>query len=252
MLFTLSLFCLFMQADAAPNLITQVSTIDALLAGSYEGVESFRELLNFGTLGLGTFEHLDGELLILDSEVYQIKADGKVYQPELSATTPFAVICPFQADKNLAFEKPLSFKETKKLLDELMPNGNTFCALKIEGTFTKMKTRSVPAQKPPYPPLADVVKNQTVFDMKNIKGTIVGFRSPKYMSGINVVGYHFHFISEDRKQGGHILDFNMTSGQCEIDICDQFLLKLPEKGSLIDEENLTQEHLNKLIDVIEK
>jgi acetolactate decarboxylase len=70
--------------------------------------------------------------------------------------------------------------------------------------------------------------------MNNIDGTIVGFRSPPFVKGINVGGYHFHFLSSDSLQGGHVLDFEFADGKCEIDKCNELLLILPENDSLKD------------------
>ena len=90
------------------------------------------------------------------------------------------------------------------------------------------KGRSVPAQKKPYPPLTEVTKDQPVFHLKDIAGTIVGFRSPAYVKGIGVPGYHLHFISDSFSSGGHILDFSLKQGTLGIDICNRFLMVLPE------------------------
>jgi len=66
----------FSPHDAAR--ITQVSLINALMVGRYDGVITLGELMQAGNLGLGTCDHLDGEMVILDNEAYKIMSTGEV------------------------------------------------------------------------------------------------------------------------------------------------------------------------------
>jgi acetolactate decarboxylase len=106
-------------------------------------------------------------------------------------------------------DKAEDYGQLEQYLDKLLPTENIFYAIKIEGTFKYIKTRSVPKQNKPYPPLVEVVKNQPTFEFHNVKGTIVGFRCPSYVEGINVPGYHLHFITGDKKAGGHLLECHL-------------------------------------------
>lgn len=211
-----------------PSGITQVSTIDAILAGAYDGVMSLEELKQYGDFGIGTFDRLDGEMIVLDGIIYQARDDGKIYIPKLSDLSPFAGVVTFDSDQTVNISEPVDYKGLTKLIDRAAPALNLFCAVKVTGTFFSVKVRSVPAQKKPYPPLAEVTKTQAVFDLKNVSGTIVGFRSPGYVKGITVPGYHLHFLSDSRDSGGHVLDLSMTNGVAEIDVCNRFLMILPE------------------------
>lgn len=186
--------------------LTQVSTIDALLAGDYDGHTSCEALLENGNFGIGTFDRLDGEMVLLDGKVYQVKADGHAYSPAPSQGTPFASVVRFSADTHLSLSGPMDMTALQEKLDVTAPGKNLFYAFKLNGTFARMKTRSVPAQVKPYPPLIEVTRNQPVFEMENVRGTLVGFRLPAFVKGINVPGYHLHFLSEDRSRGGHVLD----------------------------------------------
>jgi acetolactate decarboxylase len=218
---------------AAKDRITQTSTIDALLAGAYDGQMQCRKLLDYGDFGIGTFDKLDGEMTVLDGKIYQIKSDGKVYRPVGDVKTPFATVCKFKPDIQFPIQ-PADFKTAESIIDEKIPNQNTFLAVEISGKFKHIKVRSVPTQQKPYPPLAEVAKTQPVFEINDITGTIVGFRSPPFVKGINVSGYHFHFLSSDFTQGGHVLDFELISGECKIDKCNEFLLILPKDDVLKD------------------
>lgn len=234
---------------SAQDTVMQVSTIDALVAGLYDGTMSCDQLLQYGDFGIGTFDRLEGEMLVVDGTVYQVKVDGTVDTANGKITTPFAAVCRFGADDTIALKKGLNFKEMEKEMDASISNKNLFYAIKITGTFSYMKTRSVPAQNKPYPPLAEVTKHQRVFEMKNVAGTIVGFRCPPYVQGINVPGYHLHFISDDRQQGGHILDLETETGTCAIDRCNRFLLVLPTKGDAFQEVDLSKDRSKELYQI---
>ncbi len=211
--------------------LMQVSTIDALMNGVYDGVMTIGALKEYGDFGIGTFEALDGEMLVLDGVVYQIKADGVAYVVENSAETPFAAVTWFDNDYNGDLSAGMNYAELQTYLDGILPTENIFYAFRISGTFSYMKTRSVPAQQKPYPPLVEVTKNQPVFEFGSVEGTIVGFYCPSYVDGVNVPGYHLHFLTADKKAGGHILDFTITQAEVSIDYTSEFKMILPGKDS---------------------
>jgi acetolactate decarboxylase len=212
------------------DVLFQTSTIDALLAGVYDGHMSLKELKKHGDFGLGTFDGLDGEMVGLDGEFYQIKVDGTAYPVDDSMKTPFAVVTFFEPDESLLLDEEMDIEELSQYLDGKLPTENIFYAVKIEGGFEYIKTRSVPRQNKPYPPLVEVVKDQSILEFYDIRGTIVGFRTPHYMKGINVPGYHLHFITADRRAGGHLLECRMQDVGIELDYTSQFHVVLPEDG----------------------
>ena len=240
--------CILISGCVTPakDTVFQTSTIDALLAGVYDGNMSCRDLLKHGNFGIGTFDRLDGEMVLLDGNMYQIKADGKVYEPDLSTKTPFAAVCQFTTDRVIPIKTGSDYETISNLINEYAPNQNLFYAIKITGQFRSMKTRSVPGQQKPYPPLKEVTSDQPEFNMKNISGTIVGFRCPPYVKGINVPGYHLHFISSDLTQGGHILNFEITDGKCEIDVLNQYFLTLPIDTKEFAETDLSKDRSKEL------
>ncbi len=226
---------LLLSGCSAPrNTVTQFSTVDALMAGAFDGHTPCAELLKHGDLGLGTFDKLDGEMILLDGRLYQVRGDGTVTSPATSLTTPFAAVVRFRPDTTAAVAPHTDFAGFSRLIDEAAPNPNIFCAIRMRGTFAAMTTRSVPAQQPPYVGLAEAAKAQSMFHHENITGTIVGFRCPQYVSGINVPGYHLHFISDDRAAGGHVLNFVSAGGTVELDQCRRFVLVLPRHESFAD------------------
>jgi acetolactate decarboxylase len=187
------------------------------------------ELKRYGDFGIGTFDALDGEMICLDGAFYQIKADGIAYPVSDSLTTPFAVVTPFEADKTVPVQDIRDYEALQRAVDGLIPDKTIFYAIKVEGHFTYIKTRSVPRQKEPYPPLVEAVKNQTVFEFSDVKGTIVGFWCPDSAKGVNVPGYHLHFITQDRKAGGHLLACQLRQGTIAVDYTSQFHMVLPQR-----------------------
>jgi acetolactate decarboxylase len=223
--------------EYAPNPLTQreilfqVSTIDALLNGVYEGVETYGKVLQYGDFGIGTFEGLDGEMIGFDGNFYQVKADGIAYPVSSSMKTPFACVTFFDIDHEERLSPGMDYVQLQQFIDDTLPTRNIFYAIKIEGAFSYMKTRSVPRQERPYPPLVDVTANQPVFEFHDVKGTMVGFRCPDYVSGINVPGYHLHFLTESRDAGGHVLEFRVEEAVAFVDDTPEFLMALPGEDS---------------------
>lgn len=216
------------------DVLFQVSTINALLEGIYDGEFSFGELKAHGDLGLGTFNSLDGEMTMIDGEVYQVKSDGEVYVMPDSAKTPFSVVTFFEEDISINLDSLLDYNSLEKFLDKMLPTKNLIYAIKIEGLFKYIRTRSVPAQEKPYPPLAEVVKTQTEFEFHDERGTMVGFRLPEFINGINVPKYHLHFITEDRKGGGHLLECKTDKIKIGIDFTEELFVSLPQTKEFYD------------------
>lgn len=225
----------------AGDTLVQVSTIDALIQGLFDGGVSFGELKKSGDFGIGTLDNLDGEMLALDGKYFQIASDGVVREIPDSVETPFSAVTFFRSDKTVTVGKMESLEALQKRLDAETPSGNLFYAIKATGTFPVMNLRSVPKQNPPFPTLTEAVKHQSIFKLENVRGTLVGFRCPVYVKGINVPGYHFHFLSEDRKQGGHVLDCTLTEGEAGIDILENFKMLLPRDAGFLKADFTTHD-----------
>jgi len=237
-LFYVLIFCSLLfgcaKKENDPDVLFQISTINALLEGIYDGEITFKELKQHGDLGLGTFNALDGEMLMLEGEIYQVKADGKVYPAADSMKTPFSAVTFYEEDKTLVLDSTLDYNSLEKFLDKILPTENIIYAIKIEGAFKYVRTRSVPAQEKPYLPLSEVVKNQPEFEFHNINGKLVGFRLPDYLNGINVPKYHLHFITEDKTGGGHLLECKTGRIKIGIDFTDKIFISLPETKEFYD------------------
>ena len=246
LLVTFLTFCVCGCSPVHDNdILFQTSTINALLEGIYNGDVTYRELKQRGDFGIGTFNALDGEMLGFDNKFYQIKADGIAYRVDDCMKTPFAIVTYFEPDKTVLLDNDMDYDQLKYYLDSLLPTKNIFYAVKIDGIFRYIKTRSVPRQTKPYPPLVEVVKNQPTFEFQNVEGTIVGFRCPSYVKGINIPGYHLHFITKDKKGGGHLLECRTQNMQIEIDYTSEFFMVLAESDEFY-KTDLTKEKQKEL------
>ena len=69
----------FAHDPVAERTAFQVGTLDALIDGRYDGDTTMGELLAHGDLGLGTVQHLGGELIVIDGEAFVVDGDGAVH-----------------------------------------------------------------------------------------------------------------------------------------------------------------------------
>lgn len=211
-----------------PGEVFQVSTYDALSLGIFQGSMSFSELRRHGDFGLGTFDALDGEMIAVDGSFFQVRSDGVVVRVENDMTTPFAMVTDFKPNLSIAVRGPSTRSQVLAAIDQMLPSANYFYALKIQGQFISVTARSIPRQVQPFPTLADAIAQQSIFPLRDIRGTLVGFRSPAFVKGINLPGYHFHFLSDDQSSGGHALDFEIGDAIIEIETARQHSTFLPD------------------------
>jgi acetolactate decarboxylase len=222
----------------------QVSTTGALVEGIYEKAVSTKMLLNYGDFGLGTFENLDGEMVILDGVIYQVRSDGTVLKITEEVGTPFAVVVPFATDQTTAVDQASSLEEITSICDKFRDSENLFYAFRIDGHFNHVHTRAMRATFDGLP-LAKAAAIQPEFEFTDVKGTLVGIWAPKFSSALNVAGYHFHFLSEDRSKGGHLLGCSGTNLRVAVERLSHFHLSLPESEEFL-KADLTRDHTEEL------
>ena len=231
-----------LHAERAPHVLFQASTIGALLDGAFEGDVTFAELAERGDLGLGTLNHLDGEMVALEGEFYRADVDGWITEVALGERTPFAVVVPFRPTIEFDLEGSVGYDALLSAVDRRIPENAPSCALRIDGRFELVRARSVPRQDPPYRPLTEVVAEQHVFELERLDGTIVGFRFPEFAEGIEVSGWHLHFVSEDRTRGGHVLDCRAETAHVGMDPSSELHVELPPGIDLSDREAARSTH----------
>ncbi len=232
-----------LHRDREPHILFQASTIGALLDGGFEGDLSFAELAEHGDLGLGTLNHLDGEMVALDGEFFRADVDGRLGRVAPEERTPFAVVTRFEPRVEVRLpDEELGHEELLAHLDALVPDGASSCAIRLDGHFDLVRARSVPRQEPPYRPLTEVVADQHVFEFTGVEGTMVGFRFPTYVEGIEVAGHHLHFASADRSRGGHVLDSRSGGLRARIDPSNDLHVELPPRVELEDPDLAAETH----------
>lgn len=220
--------------DHEPHVLFQASTVAALLDGAFEGDLSFAELAEHGNLGLGTLNGLDGEMVALDGAFFHADADGAIRTVGPEEKTPFAVVTDFESTIDVELPGRRAHIELLDIIDHQVPSRSTPCAIRFDGRFASVHARSVPAQRPPYRPLAEVVAEQHVFDFEDVEGTMLGFRFPTYVEGIEIGGYHLHFIDADRRRGGHVLDCLSDDVRMRLDLSNDLHIELPPGVDLAD------------------
>lgn len=178
--------------------------VNAIVEGIYEERIPFTEIKRHGDFGLGTFDHLDGEMIMLDGRIFQITADGRVHEVEETALTPFAQVAFYQPESHFESQQPLDEHSFEEWLLSLLPSPNIFYAIRVDGLFNYIKTRSVPKTEC-YVPLVEVAAHQPVFEFENLEGTLAGFYTPDFMDAVSVPGLHLHLLSADQQHGGHLL-----------------------------------------------
>lgn len=203
----------------------QISTFNTFSIGEYDGTINFGELAKHGDFGIGTLNGLNGEMIALNGVFYQVPVDGKPVQVNPSALTPYATVTFFDADQTFHVNN-LNYSELTSYINQVLPDNEAIYAIKVSGTFDYAKTRSVPIQTQPYPTLSEAVSHQAVFDLMNVSGTAAGFYFPESMSGVDFVGYHLHFLTDDRTAGGHLLDCTIRNATIELDCMKEYSLVL--------------------------
>jgi acetolactate decarboxylase len=228
------------------NQLCQTSTITALLEGVYDGDMALSDLSRHGDFGLGTFNDIDGEMILLGGTFYQVKSDGKAYRPEPGTRTPLAVATFFKPASTVRVDSPLSYEGLRAKLDTLRTEGNTPYAFRITGEFERVHTRSVPRQSPPYRRLVEVTREQPTFEFKDVQGSLVVFWVPQYLQQLNVPGYHLHFLTADGSAGGHVLEVRPRRVRVEAAPLRELFMRVPQTRSfreaVLDEDRRAELH----------
>jgi acetolactate decarboxylase len=213
--------------DLEHHTIYQVSTSGALVQGVYSGCVKVEDLLQHGDFGLGTFDGLDGEGILLDGHCWQARSDGRVVPSAPDALAPFWVLTRFHSDLNKTLDGVTSWIDLTSRLDALRDNSNLFVAIRIRGVFDHIRYR-VACKAKPGEDLVHATSAQATFEHEQVSGTLVGFWTPNYARTINVPGYHLHLISDDHQQAGHVLELKASHLDVDIHRESDLQLVLPE------------------------
>ncbi|MDQ4144626.1 MAG: acetolactate decarboxylase [Actinomycetota bacterium] len=179
----------------------------SLESGCYDGISPVSELKHHGDLGIGAFHELGGEMTGVDGVFYRVLEDASARPAEDSELLAFCMVTPFVDPESFALQAGISDESFPAFMDAKLGTANYFYSLRLDGTFTNVRTRCFPKQTKPYPPLVEVMKTQPTFSYDRVEGTMVGFRAPSYVGNMTPPGYHLHLISADRSFGGHVMSF---------------------------------------------
>ena len=225
-------------ADAASHksnreTIYQVALLQSLTMGYFDGSITVKDLKTHGDTGIGTFEGLDGEMIVLDGVVYRANQQCKINVVADKVTVPFSNVTFFDKDFSVNLNNVADKDTIEKILDEHVDKHgrNSFYVVKISGEFASMHVRSESGAEKPYPTLVEALKTQNEVTRENIRGTVVGLYCPDFMNSLNSTGWHFHFISEDKKFGGHILGMTINRAEAQFDKTDAFRMNLPKMNN---------------------
>ena len=210
----------------------QVSTSAALVEGLYQGAVRVSRLLRHGDFGLGTFIDLDGEMVVLEGVCYRIASDGAVTTVEGDRQIPYAVVTRFSAEFAKPSQQVNNYSGLVAVCDALRSSENVFYAFRVEGKFSFVKTRVMKAV-PHGTGLKAASSGQEEFTFEDQEGVLVGLWSPGFAGSFSVPGYHFHFLSADRKRGGHVLEcraVDVTIGGCAM---HEMHVSLPETAEFL-------------------
>jgi acetolactate decarboxylase len=205
----------------------QVSTAAALVEGIYQGAVRVGTLREHGDLGLGTFENLDGEMVVVDGQFFQVRSDGSVRECSDDVLSPFAVVTRFAPDAAITLDQCPDLSHLTARFDGLRHSDNVFFALRVDGHFDYVHTRAL-CRTEEGVPLVRAAAVQPEFEFRDVAGTLVGFWTPEYAKTLNVPGYHLHFVSADRKSGGHLLQCRGANLRLQIQREAVIALALPE------------------------
>jgi len=213
------------QTILDPDEAFQTSTIAGLLEGRFQGSLTLEELARHGDFGLGTFDSLQGEMVACDGEFYQVRDGGVARLVSPDQTTPFAMVKFFRTDKTRELKGDLDLNAIHEAVDALTPVESGCVAVRVSGLFHKVEARAIQPVSEPFPPLAEATQSE--FSKESVKGSLIGFRFPADAAGLNVPGYHLHFLSDDRTFGGHAFAVTASEVLIEIDTASQLHLALP-------------------------
>ena len=219
--------------DLDHHTLWQLSTSTAVVEGVFGGAIQVKDLIDHGDFGLGTFEQLDGEGILLDGVCWQVRADGSLIKAPLNECIPFWVATHFEAERHFSVSAIQSLQDLGEQIDPVRPGANFFVAIRITGVFEHVEMRTV-SRVPEGTGLLEASSKQTTFNAEQVRGTLVGFWSPMHTTSLNIPGYHFHFLADDHTTGGHVLDVKADLLAIELDFQSNLRLALPETKQFLE------------------
>lgn len=217
------------------NMMYQVSTLQALALGYSRAVITVDKLLQEGDTGLGTFEDVNGEMIVMDGNCYRADQNGHVSVVAPETGVPFAAVAKLYGEQQFQLENMPDITairtELTRKIEEVF-GLNSMHIVRIDGEFEKVDARSEAPYRSHHITLKEVLsQTQEAFIFENFRGSLVGVYFPDYMDGINMPGWHLHFLSEDRSKGGHVFDVSLREGEAKVDKITNIYINLPKEAA---------------------
>ena len=213
------------------DLIYHYSVMKALDNGILEGTMTVSELLKQGDHGLGTFNGLNGEMVVIDHTVYRVTPEWEVVEADDDIRIPYTIVSFFEPEKSISLgrRENMDYEKLISMTDTLLPSSNRFYAFRIKGNFSYMKCGGVDRQERPYDKtILEILADRPVYEKEDISGTLVGFWCPAYIGDINTQGFHLHFLADDLSMGGHVMEFIASSLEIQYDVKEGYKIALPD------------------------
>lgn len=204
--------------------IYQYGTMQKFLNSDFDGDLTIKELKTHGNFGLGTYNGVNGEMVVYDGKVFRILPSGEPKEVKDTELSPYTVVKFFKADTMFQLNYSMTLEELKGYISEMISDTSRPVAVKINGEYESAKTRTVEKQSKPYPTLQELIEKQIVFNFENIKGTAIGYWFPEYFEPVNFPGFHFHFLKDGASGGGHLLDCTISNVTVELDYPDDLII----------------------------
>lgn len=209
------------------KVLFQVSFTDAIMSGLQNGTADAADLVREGKYGLGTPVMPGGELIIVDGEVYVCNPCGKTTKVRGDTSVNFAVVADESESFSFELENTEGYENVRKKIERMITesagNLNHFCLAIMRGRFARVNIRTnefhISDGKYVFP--------QEYSDHEELHATAVGFYCPEYTAGLNMPGWHFHIISDDRRTGGHVMDMSPGKVAVSITVLTEWKLRLP-------------------------
>jgi acetolactate decarboxylase len=231
-----------------PGAVTQFAVLDALLAGAYESGMPAAEVTRHGDFGIGCCDSLGGEVVLLDGVLYECTLGDTPTPMAPDEILPFADLCRFPDAATAVSVDGADLAGVTAAVERGLASRNLFHAVRWDGVVASVRTRVTPRQQHPFRPLPEVTREQIETVTEGVEGTLVGFWAPAIYQGIAVAGLHLHFLSADRRVGGHVLDVTVGDGDLRVAAFARFDLHLPVDETFLRTE-LTHDDDHRIVAV---
>ena len=223
-----------LSQENAGHTLYQLALFQSVALGEYYGCRTVAQFKEHGDFGMGIFEAVNGELIMLDGVVYQALYDGSVAVPADDCLIPYGNAAFFETDAEIFHVTAAGFEELEAILNEqvVKTGPNQFFFVKITGHFPFAAVRSELKQKEPFRMLNIALRtDQRKYEYMDLDGTVVGLYCPPYMQSMNAPGWHFHFISDDRTKGGHMTGGSLADCHVAVNRISRFVVDIPDTDS---------------------